>query len=76
MPTPQLAADVSNVDCILNYDSESVSIGANNPEVYLHLPIVPELKIGQVFFVKKSPFYAEFCKDKPKKSEETSSLLL
>ncbi|KAI7986818.1 hypothetical protein LOK49_LG14G00445 [Camellia lanceoleosa] len=34
------AADVSDVDCILNCDSESISISANNLEAYLHLPIV------------------------------------
>ncbi|XP_028083986.1 uncharacterized protein LOC114285167 isoform X3 [Camellia sinensis] len=41
-----IAADVSDVDCILNCDSESVSISANNLEAYLHLPIVNS-KLGK-----------------------------
>ncbi|KAI7999466.1 hypothetical protein LOK49_LG09G00789 [Camellia lanceoleosa] len=36
----ETSADVSDVDCILNCDSESVSISANNLEAYFHLPIV------------------------------------
>ncbi|CAL5408880.1 unnamed protein product [Camellia sinensis] len=42
------AADVSDVDCILNCDSESVSISANNLEAYLHLPIVTRNATGLV----------------------------
>ncbi|KAF8407098.1 hypothetical protein HHK36_006223 [Tetracentron sinense] len=38
--TTQPAANVSNVDCILNCDSELVSVCVPNAETYLHLPIL------------------------------------
>ncbi|CAL5400212.1 unnamed protein product [Camellia sinensis] len=55
------AADVSDVDCILNCDSESVSIGANNPEAYLHLPIVNS-KLDRFSLLRNLPSVLNFAK--------------
>ncbi|KAI8011975.1 hypothetical protein LOK49_LG06G00624 [Camellia lanceoleosa] len=54
-------ADVSDVDCILNCDSESVSIGANNPEAYLHLPIVNS-KLDRFSLLRNLPSVLNFAK--------------
>jgi tRNA A64-2'-O-ribosylphosphate transferase len=40
---------VSNVDCILNCDRESISLSLSDAEAYLHLPIVVRVK-GYGFF--------------------------
>ncbi|GMP59656.1 hypothetical protein CsSME_00022860 [Camellia sinensis var. sinensis] len=57
----RFAADVSDVDCILNCDSESVSIGANNPEAYLHLPIVNS-KLDRFSLLRNLPSVLNFAK--------------
>ncbi|THG14804.1 hypothetical protein TEA_007791 [Camellia sinensis var. sinensis] len=56
-----VSADVSDVDCILNCDSESVSIGANNPEAYLHLPIVNS-KLDRFSLLRNLPSVLNFAK--------------
>lgn len=38
------ATDVADVDCILNCDSESISVSLPCPEAYLHLPMVVSMK--------------------------------
>ncbi|KAI7999305.1 Sucrose nonfermenting 4-like protein [Camellia lanceoleosa] len=51
----------SDVDCILNCDSESVSIDANNPEAYLHLPIVNS-KLDRFSLLRNLPSMLNFAK--------------
>lgn len=38
------AADVADVDCILNCDRESISVCLPSAEAYLHLPTVVSMK--------------------------------
>ncbi|XP_057500177.1 uncharacterized protein C3F10.06c isoform X2 [Actinidia eriantha] len=57
----QLAANASDVDCILNCDRESVSVSCDNPEAYLHLPIVNS-KLDRFSLLRNLPSALDFAK--------------
>ncbi|KAL6984735.1 hypothetical protein U1Q18_018117 [Sarracenia purpurea var. burkii] len=57
----RLAADALDVDCLLNCDKESVSICPDEPEAYLHLPIVNS-KLDRFSLLKSLPSALSFAK--------------
>ncbi|KAF3442974.1 hypothetical protein FNV43_RR16892 [Rhamnella rubrinervis] len=59
--TSQSAADISNVDCILNCDQESISVRLSDTEAYLHLPMVIS-KLDRFSLLNNLPSAVNFAK--------------
>ncbi|XP_062149162.1 tRNA A64-2'-O-ribosylphosphate transferase isoform X2 [Alnus glutinosa] len=59
--TSQPAVNVSNVDCILNCDRESISLSLSDAEAYLHLPIVTS-KLDRFSLLSNLPSAVNFAK--------------
>ncbi|KAI4350798.1 hypothetical protein L6164_005213 [Bauhinia variegata] len=57
----QIAADVPDVDCILNCDSESLSVSHPGDEAYLHLPMVTS-KFDRFSLLNNLPSAVSFAK--------------
>ncbi|XP_037493183.1 uncharacterized protein C3F10.06c isoform X2 [Jatropha curcas] len=59
--TTQLAAHVSDVDCILNCDQNSCSVCLQDSEAYLHLPMVSS-KLDRFSILSNLPAAVNFAK--------------
>ncbi|KAM3760165.1 hypothetical protein ACB098_01G173500 [Castanea mollissima] len=59
--TSQVAANVCNVDCILNCDQGSISLFLPDAEAYLHLPTVTS-KLDRFSLLSNLPFSVNFAK--------------
>lgn len=57
----RLAGPVSDADCILNCDSEPPSVRLDNPETYLHLPIVSS-KLDRISLIRHLPSALNFAR--------------
>ncbi|KAA8534926.1 hypothetical protein F0562_029858 [Nyssa sinensis] len=57
----RLAATISNIDTILNCDCESISVCREDPEAYLHLPIVNS-KLDRFSLLRNLPSVLNFAK--------------
>ncbi|GAV88888.1 Init_tRNA_PT domain-containing protein [Cephalotus follicularis] len=59
--TSQFAAKLSNIDCILNCDGESIPVRLQDSEAYMHLPIVNS-KLDRISFLSNLPLAVNFAK--------------
>ncbi|KAH7855854.1 hypothetical protein Vadar_029736 [Vaccinium darrowii] len=57
----QIAANVPDVDCILNCGTESLSVSLDNPEKYLRLPIMNS-KLDRFSLLRNMPSALNFAK--------------
>ncbi|KAK6151846.1 hypothetical protein DH2020_014481 [Rehmannia glutinosa] len=64
----QLAMEVPSAYCILNCDREPLSVSLDNPDMYLHLPIV-DSKIDRFSLLSNLPSALKFAKSQLRKGK-------
>ncbi|KAI3447035.1 hypothetical protein Pfo_003700 [Paulownia fortunei] len=64
----QLAMEVPPAYCILNCDRQSLSVSLDNPEMYLHLPIV-DSKVDRFSLLRNLPSALNFAKSQLRKGK-------
>ncbi|XP_065851324.1 tRNA A64-2'-O-ribosylphosphate transferase isoform X2 [Euphorbia lathyris] len=57
----QLAIDVSNADCVLNCDQQSINVSLEESEAYLHLPMMSS-KLDRFSILNNLPAAVRFAK--------------
>ncbi|KAL3825194.1 hypothetical protein ACJIZ3_021223 [Penstemon smallii] len=64
----QLAMEVRTAYCILNCDKESFTISPENPEMYMHLPIL-DSKFDRISLLRNLPAALDFAKTQLRKGK-------